>query len=127
MDGWMDGFMRFNLTKTNQLLCGAGIIDKQPQSSFTFLLILDQVFTPQSCFSRYQVFSVCNCQNRKTNIDPPTTSLNTEHPTWRDVQEVVKHARSSSAPGSSGIPYKVYKKMPYAPSNVVEANAGKLI
>lgn len=46
------------------------------------------------------------------NIDPPTKSLSIECPSWREVQEVVKHARSSSAPGPSGIPYKVYKKCP---------------
>ena len=45
-------------------------------------------------------------------IDPPTTSLNIDFPSWREVQEVVKHARSSSAPGPSGIPYKVYKRCP---------------
>lgn len=46
------------------------------------------------------------------NVDPPTTTLSTELPTWRDVQDIVKHARSFSAPGHSGIPYKVYKKCP---------------
>nr|XP_055041026.1 uncharacterized protein LOC129428141 [Misgurnus anguillicaudatus] len=47
---------------------------------------------------------------RLLNIDPPTTTLSTECPSWREVQEVVKKARSSSAPGPSGIPYKVYKR-----------------
>ncbi len=42
-----------------------------------------------------------------TNIDPPTTSLSIECPSWREVQEVDKRARSSSAPGPSGILYKV--------------------
>lgn len=45
-------------------------------------------------------------------INPPTSYLSTEVPSWREVQEVVKHARSASAPGPSGIPYKVYKKCP---------------
>lgn len=38
--------------------------------------------------------------------------LSTEFPSWIEVQEVIKHARSSSAPGPSSIPYKVYKKCP---------------
>lgn len=48
----------------------------------------------------------------ENHVDPPTTTLNTELPMRREVQDVVKHARSSSAPGPSGIPYKVYKKCP---------------
>lgn len=46
------------------------------------------------------------------SINPPTCPLSTELPSWIEVQEVVKHARSSSARGPSGIPYKVYKKCP---------------
>lgn len=38
-----------------------------------------------------------------SNIHPLTTSLNTECPSWRVVQEFVRHARS--APGPSGLPY----------------------
>lgn len=45
-------------------------------------------------------------------INQPTSSLNTEYPSWKEVQEVIKNARSSSAPGPSGILYKVYKKCP---------------
>ncbi|KAK0135439.1 Retrovirus-related Pol polyprotein from type-1 retrotransposable element R2 [Merluccius polli] len=50
--------------------------------------------------------------HRLGTTNPPTASLSTDSPSWREVQEVVKHARSSSAPGPSGIPYKVYKKCP---------------
>ena len=38
--------------------------------------------------------------------------IDVREPTWKDVQDVVKKARSRSAPGRSGIPYKVYKKFP---------------
>ena len=38
--------------------------------------------------------------------------LDVREPTWKEVQDVVKKARSGSAPGPSGIPYKVYKKCP---------------
>ncbi|KAK0141886.1 Transposable element Tcb2 transposase [Merluccius polli] len=42
----------------------------------------------------------------------PTTDLNSKEPSWKEVQEVVKAARASSAPGPSGVPYKVYKRCP---------------
>lgn len=32
--------------------------------------------------------------------------------TLREVQEVVKAARTNSAPGPSGVPYVIYKKCP---------------
>ena len=45
-------------------------------------------------------------------IDPPepTMYFNNKEPSWKEVQEVVKAARASSAPGPSGVPYKVYKR-----------------
>lgn len=33
-------------------------------------------------------------------------------PSWTEVQEVVKGARTASAPGPSGVPYTVYKRCP---------------
>lgn len=42
----------------------------------------------------------------------PGTQFNSAEPTLREVEEVVKTARSSSAPGPSGVPYKVYKQCP---------------
>ncbi|KAK7906627.1 hypothetical protein WMY93_015239 [Mugilogobius chulae] len=44
--------------------------------------------------------------------EPPTILCNTNEPTWKEVQGVVKKARAASAPGPSGIPYRVYKKCP---------------
>ena len=44
--------------------------------------------------------------------DEPTEELDTKEPSWKEVNEVVKHSRAASAPGPSGIPYKVYKKCP---------------
>ena len=42
----------------------------------------------------------------------PTMPLNSTLPTFKEVQEVTKKARSRSAPGPNGVPYKVYKKCP---------------
>lgn len=44
------------------------------------------------------------------SIETPGIELNISEPSWKEVQEVVKKARTGSAPGPSGIPYKVYKK-----------------
>ncbi|KAL7889491.1 hypothetical protein AOLI_G00017490 [Acnodon oligacanthus] len=38
--------------------------------------------------------------------------LNISEPSWKEVQEVLKKARTGSAPGLSGIPYEMYKKCP---------------
>lgn len=43
---------------------------------------------------------------------PPTTDFNIQAPTWKEVQAVVKAARTSSAPGPNGVPYVVYKRCP---------------
>ena len=48
----------------------------------------------------------------RTLITPPepTLAFNTKEPTLKEVEEVVKAARTSSAPGPSGVPYVVYKR-----------------
>jgi len=33
-------------------------------------------------------------------------------PRWKDVEEVVRRAKASSAPGPNGVPYRVYKSAP---------------
>lgn len=43
---------------------------------------------------------------------PPTKDFDNKEPLLREVEEVVRRARSSSAPGPSGVPYKVYKYCP---------------
>lgn len=50
----------------------------------------------------------------RTLITPPepTSAFNTKEPTLKEVEEVVKAARSNSAPGPSGVPYVVYKRCP---------------
>ncbi|XP_067284127.1 uncharacterized protein [Pseudorasbora parva] len=47
-------------------------------------------------------------------IDPPAPTLDFDRkePSWKEIQEVIKTARASSAPGPSGVPYKVYKNCP---------------
>ncbi|KAG7525299.1 hypothetical protein JOB18_025050 [Solea senegalensis] len=47
-------------------------------------------------------------------INPPEPTLNFDEkePSWKEVQEVVRKARASSAPEPSGVPYKVYKNCP---------------
>ena len=42
----------------------------------------------------------------------PDIPLDMKEPTWKEISDVVRKARSCSAPGPSGIPYKVYKKCP---------------
>ncbi|VDI56155.1 Hypothetical predicted protein [Mytilus galloprovincialis] len=44
--------------------------------------------------------------------EQPIIEFETKEPTWKEVCEVVKKARTGSAPGYSGVPYKVYKKCP---------------
>ncbi|CAC5393678.1 unnamed protein product [Mytilus coruscus] len=52
-----------------------------------------------------------NC-NRIENVPEPEIPKNTKEPSWKEVSDVVKKARSASSPGPNGIPYKVYKKCP---------------
>ena len=42
----------------------------------------------------------------------PTTKFDLEEPSCKEVRDVVKAARSASAPGHSRIPYGVYKRCP---------------
>lgn len=44
------------------------------------------------------------------STNAPEESLDTREPTWREVHDIVQQTHSASAPGPSGIPYKVYKK-----------------
>ncbi|XP_077382825.1 5-azacytidine-induced protein 2 isoform X1 [Festucalex cinctus] len=43
---------------------------------------------------------------------PPTTEFNIMPPKLSEVRQAVKKARSSSAPGPNGMPYKLYKNCP---------------
>ena len=52
-----------------------------------------------------------NC-DRIENVQEPEIPTNTKEPSWKEVSDVVKKARSASSPGPNGIPYKVYKKCP---------------
>ena len=42
----------------------------------------------------------------------PEVAFELKEPTWKEVQDIVKKARAGSAPGPSGLSYKVYKKCP---------------
>ncbi|KAJ8360173.1 hypothetical protein SKAU_G00166980 [Synaphobranchus kaupii] len=52
--------------------------------------------------------------NYRALITPPepTSEFNDKEPTLKQVQEIVRSARTSSAPGPSGVPYMVYKRCP---------------
>ncbi|XP_016087054.1 uncharacterized protein, partial [Sinocyclocheilus grahami] len=43
---------------------------------------------------------------------PPTTEFNLKGPSLKEVEEIIKAARSASTPGPSGVPYLVYKRCP---------------
>ncbi|XP_077060725.1 cadherin-like protein 26 [Siphateles boraxobius] len=45
-------------------------------------------------------------------IEPPEHHIDTSPPTWKEVENIVRRARSASAPGPNGVPYKVYKNAP---------------
>lgn len=45
-------------------------------------------------------------------IEPPAHPMDTRPPLWREVEHAVKRARSSSAPGPNGVPYRLYKNAP---------------
>ena len=51
------------------------------------------------------------CPN-EVKVDPPEALMNVREPTWKEVKEEVKKARSGSAHGPNGIAYIVYKKFP---------------
>ena len=48
--------------------------------------------------------------NRLIHQKPPVVQYDTQLPTWKEMQEVVRASRSASAPGPSGVPYIVYKR-----------------
>ena len=47
---------------------------------------------------------------------PPIGELSSQcddsPPRWKEVQEVIKRAKASSAPGPNGVPYRLYKSTP---------------
>jgi hypothetical protein len=45
-------------------------------------------------------------------VPMPEVAFTEGEPTLKEVQEIIKKARSKSAPGPNGIPYKVYKSCP---------------
>jgi hypothetical protein len=45
-------------------------------------------------------------------IEPPEHHIETSPPTWKEVENTVRRARTASAPGPNGVPYKVYKNAP---------------
>lgn len=45
-------------------------------------------------------------------IAPPEHQCDVGPPTWKEVERVVHRARTASAPGPNGIPYKLYKNTP---------------
>ncbi|KAK0146192.1 Retrovirus-related Pol polyprotein from type-2 retrotransposable element R2DM [Merluccius polli] len=45
-------------------------------------------------------------------IEPPQHHIETTPPTWKEVENTVRRARTASAPGPNGVPYKVYKNAP---------------
>ncbi|KAL1277462.1 hypothetical protein QQF64_024135 [Cirrhinus molitorella] len=45
-------------------------------------------------------------------IQPPEHQLETRPPTWSEVESTVKRARTASAPGPNGVPYRLYKNAP---------------
>ncbi|XP_062387675.1 uncharacterized protein LOC134076569 [Sardina pilchardus] len=51
------------------------------------------------------------CSTLLTPPDP-ITGFNIKEPTLKEVEEVIRAARTSSAPGPSGVPYVVYKRCP---------------
>ena len=44
--------------------------------------------------------------------DEPTVTFDESEPKWKEVEDIIKKARASSAPGPNGITYKVYKNCP---------------
>lgn len=45
-------------------------------------------------------------------VQPPEVSMETCPPKWKEVEDTVRRARSASAPGPNGVPYKLYKNTP---------------
>ena len=55
-----------------------------------------------------------NLGHNEQMIQPesPTTDFNMKEPSWKEIQDVVRAARTASAPGPSGVTYCVYKRCP---------------
>ena len=49
---------------------------------------------------------------RLLQLDEPNEPFDESEPRLSEVRDVIKKARAASAPGPSGVPYKVYKKCP---------------
>ena len=49
---------------------------------------------------------------KSINLDLPEWDFDESEPHLKEVQDIVKKARASLAPGPNGIPYKVYKQCP---------------
>lgn len=45
-------------------------------------------------------------------IHPPEHQMEARPPTWSEVESTVKRARTASAPGPNGFPYRLYKNTP---------------
>lgn len=45
-------------------------------------------------------------------IEEPRHPMDVSPPKWKEVENTVRRARTSSAPGPNGVPYKVYKNTP---------------
>lgn len=57
------------------------------------------------------------CRNRglgqNHNVRKPgKSSIELKEPTWQEMQDIIRKAKASVAPGPSSIPYKVYKQCP---------------
>ncbi len=50
--------------------------------------------------------------NKALISPPPTTEFNLRGPSLKEIEEIIKAARSASTPGPSGVPYLVYKRCP---------------
>ena len=50
--------------------------------------------------------------NKLISPEGPTEAFDDSQPRLTEFNEVLKRARSASAPGPNGIPYKVYKNCP---------------
>jgi len=46
------------------------------------------------------------------SIQPPEFNLEAGPPKWKEVESTVRRAKSASAPGPNGVPYKLYKNAP---------------
>ncbi|XP_052237971.1 uncharacterized protein LOC127849292 [Dreissena polymorpha] len=90
---------------TQNLLSGekSGILESSQEDEETFLREV------HSDPLREEPLGECS---RILPVNDPDCPLNMKEPTWKEINEVVKKARSCSSPGPSGIPYKVYKKCP---------------